>query len=799
MISYNKNGFFMVNGYGNRNHCYHPYIEKSSQVYPSKLIPALEKDITKSINIATPNAGISRNVIYERTNIILSLQNIRYLNKHLLNNDDPDNASTVKASTADKVIDYFKENDIDFSCLLHGKDENGYIPDIFTENVTFSDTNSNPYSISNSPDFMHSLSKKEQEEIKDFARNHRNYLELKHDQKLMIAIAWVTPHERRLFHMYPNTIFCDVTSDTNKEKRPFFTVTGKDSMGNMFTILRAYLPNKKSWIFCWLFNIIFPKYFPKHILNRIKYVCSDGDPREFQQIDEAISRYFPTAKRGRCGWHINNRTWHRYGPRLSTINRSHFLFKKHSTRLSNWIYSWMKPSCETEKEYLLSKALFFQYLKTPEVRLEIGTRFCVEVENMVRCYIEPHEAKFVFYEKVGLRHFDEYSNSCHEGTNKGLKFDANKVGPSLLLDNSAQRVTQQGKVRYEQFCIDATRQVTKSQVWSNQFEHLSKHIVQRGIFLLNEQFNVHSNYENEKIGEHSWMVRMCPKLDKARTSSMHSVHPIYSRIRTVTVQNSRMKCSCKYFERVGLICRHMFNVMATFKHYQGPSHHDISVHWWANYYKNACLGTTLSQGFEKLYDNDVTGPFIDYSHYEFFTYALVLCDPDWHNDPNYPKVVNVELNFPQIKKLLETISIPIGCSQISSSEYKQSDMVDTSNSVTEIVDFEENNIMSHDELAYPGIEFQLNQSIDEESDLPDHASAFEFLYPSFKEMCSLADGVCDKKRLLFLRKWIDEQAIENMKLSVEQSKKRKQAYNKGTYVSSALPNNTKRKTHGNKF
>ena len=160
MISYDKNGFFIVNGHGNRHHCYHPYIESSSQIYPSKLIPSLEKDISKSINLATPNVGVSRNVIYERTNIILSLQNIRYLNKHLMKNDVSEHSTIVKASSADRVIDYFRENNIDFSCLLHGLDENGCFPKIFTENVTFSHTRNTKDNVSNIPDFIHSLSKK---------------------------------------------------------------------------------------------------------------------------------------------------------------------------------------------------------------------------------------------------------------------------------------------------------------------------------------------------------------------------------------------------------------------------------------------------------------------------------------------------------------------------------------------------------------------------------------------------------------------------------------------------------------
>ena len=323
--------------------------------------------------------------------------------------------------------------------------------------------------------------------------------------------------------------------------------------------------------------------------------------------------------------------------------------------------------------------------------------------------------------------------------------------------------------------------------------------MQRGIYLLNQEFNARSNYENVMIKSNSWKVRMLPNLDETRCSSIYRVHPIYSRVRTVTVQQSRMKCSCQYFERTGLICRHMFNVMANFIHYKGPSHHDISVHWWANYYKSGCSNTTLSQGFDKLYDNDVSGPYINPIHYDQCNRALILSDTKWHRNPNIPKVVNIKISTSQTLKLLELTSIPVGCSQISSYSHDKHDMDMSVNSVTEVQDIEDNEIMSHDLIGNNNVEFQLNQSNFDDGDLRKTSNAFDFLYPSFKEMCGLADGVCDKKRLLHIKEWIDNESLQIMKLSVEQCKKRKQNVDTGTYVSSTIPNSTKQKTHGNKL
>ena len=400
---------------------------------------------------------------------------------------------------------------------------------------------------------------------------------------------------------------------------------------------------------------------------------------------------------------------------------------------------------------------------------------------MVRNHIEIHEDKFVFFQKKSLRHFNEYSNSCHEGTNKALKFEANEVGPTMLLHNSASRLTQQGKIRYKKFCIRATKQTTKTHVWCTPFQHMSKLIVSRGLFLLTEEHNEYDKYENLKISDNSWLVRMKGNLDDLRQSTLFNVHPIYSRIRTVTVHNSILKCSCKMFERVGLICRHMFNVMSSLHHYSGPTYHDNSVYWWSNYLSNAGNNSTLSQGLMKLYEKDIPGPRIRSFHHDSITPSVVVPD-DWKYDQKLPKVKNFNIPLVKMMNIMKKGEIPFGVSQLSS----QIEQINDDSS--EVTSDTEKDIIS------PCFDMENLELKPEE--IASSLSPFQFLYPSFKEMCSTAENCCDKDRLIYMKKWLDTEVTENLRLAVTIEKKKKHEYNEGTYISSALSNSKKRKTHG---
>ena len=96
----------------------------------------------------------------------------------------------------------------------------------------------------------------------------------------------------------------------------------------------------------------------------------------------------------------------------------------------------MKSSCETRAEYLISKLMFKKFLNSKQIKSKLGTTFIENVGNIVTKHIEPHETHFCFYFRLNLRHFEEYTNSIHEGTKKGLKYDSALVGSSTNIEKA---------------------------------------------------------------------------------------------------------------------------------------------------------------------------------------------------------------------------------------------------------------------------------------------------------------------------------------------------------------------------
>ena len=141
------------------------------------------------------------------------------------------------------------------------------------------------------------------------AADHRLARGLADNQQMMVAIAYTFPFEMRQFRLFNAVVHVDATAKTNKEDRPLVTVTGKDSRSKMFTILRAFMPNKRDWAYRWLFKTVFPTLFGKDLLKSVNSFVTDGDSQEIRQIEEAMHQFCPNAIRIRCSWHIIDRGW----------------------------------------------------------------------------------------------------------------------------------------------------------------------------------------------------------------------------------------------------------------------------------------------------------------------------------------------------------------------------------------------------------------------------------------------------------------------------------------------------------
>ena len=187
----------------------------------------------------------------------------------------------------------------------------------------------------------------------------------------------------------------DTVNDTNKYKRPLLTISGKDSFSKMFIILRAFLPNERAWVFRWIFTIVLPTLFPRYLLSQVKAIITDGCPQEFMQIDIARQIYFKNALRIRCGFHLVRMGWmHHVIKKDCYFSSVGVIYDNVCTHLKVWIYSWMKSSCETQKEFLVSKLLFKKFLNTNQIKSKLGKAFIDSVESFITNHIKPHEFRF---------------------------------------------------------------------------------------------------------------------------------------------------------------------------------------------------------------------------------------------------------------------------------------------------------------------------------------------------------------------------------------------------------------------
>ena len=55
-----------------------------------------------------------------------------------------------------------------------------------------------------------------------------------------------------------------------------------------------------------------------------------------------------------------------------------------------------------------------------QMQSKLGKDFIDSVHSFITNHFEPHESHFYFYLRYNLKHYEEYTNSIHEGMNRAL-------------------------------------------------------------------------------------------------------------------------------------------------------------------------------------------------------------------------------------------------------------------------------------------------------------------------------------------------------------------------------------------
>jgi MULE transposase domain len=390
-------GFFLNGGTGCAFHRYHARFDHTAlpPLSSTRLLAPDERQFICDVNKARTGNTANRNLFYVRGGKFLSVEQCRRIcgadsnSAKNINDDEYDVSQAFKEffekKKADCLFLYHKPNEL-LSELHEGSAEQ--VTSAVFDHTTLS------------------LSDEELRRTESYALSCRSGQGLLPSQDIMLALAWVLPFDKKLFNLFPFVIHLDSTNATNRENRPLFTMSLRDTFGKQHIFFRALIPNECSWTFKWLFQTVMPRLLGQPGLNRVVLAITDGDPNEIMQLDDAIRNCIPNAARGRCIWHIIDRGMEqaRYYPKFPSRHRKgnedYAQYKRLRELVRRWMWSWAGPRCESKEEYELSKALFTMSMKRKDVGLIIDpTRkksddaSCV-VLDFLRGHVEPHEQHF---------------------------------------------------------------------------------------------------------------------------------------------------------------------------------------------------------------------------------------------------------------------------------------------------------------------------------------------------------------------------------------------------------------------
>lgn len=802
-------GYYLVGGIGCAHHAHHTKLKPSDVAIPTRLINVAEKDMIVSVASAKANDGVGRNIHFVRCGFVMPRSQVRYIGG-FHNRDERAEIENLDAdlSTADKLIAAFKDNGYDHCVLYHHvrgvlqqptersetriledqsdtpisiipQESGAHSNDGVIVNETFEvDVNDGSAIATNSFSAMSNVILPDSDQVHDmqsFAKSHRQHLGVEDTQDLMIGCAWTIPAEKRLFKMFSEVLHIDCTADTNQEDRPFLTITGRDSNGNMFTILRAYLPNERAWVFRWLFQTVMPSLLGKDYISRVKVIVTDGDSQETSQLDIAISLHFHNVCRVRCGWHVVDRGWLRCGPGIRSVPRANEkAFKAITNQVKAWLYSWMRPCCETHDEYKISKALLTAYLSSPDFLQHANEGAADRIRNFIQEHVEPLESFICFYPRRNVRHFDTCTNSGHEGTNNGLKTAAAPVLPQHSLDRSASIMNQNAQIKAVSHGILSATALSTNVLWSKL--PTSQKLTKKGEGLVIQQWELRSNYISQRVAENEW--RVVGMVQQNRTSRVGLI-PRFARVRQVSiVENRILLCSCMYFERVGIPCRHQMHVLCSVDaKYIGISHHDVAVTWWKEFLKYGFSSQPAHQHIAGLYTtllfDDIKGPSLP-STTVFPPVISTITDPFVIKSP---KETCLNYNTSSITLALRNFHFTVAGTE-------HDDIVDENNEGPCNTQHETTTFNVNDGLTVG---------------FPDHlanhhniSTPYSVIVPLAKELASLLEGNCSKDELEKYKVMLSDCIVKKKNEIRNQTKKA----SIGTMVSSSVKSNKKQKTHG---
>jgi hypothetical protein len=382
----------------------------------------------------------------------------------------------------------------------------------------------------------------------------RKALKVNDNSKVLLGVAWTTIDAVRYALAFPERLIIDTTYKSNVEKRALFLATGITSSNTSFIALQAYLPCERGWVFQWLFRDAIPLLLGNTFLSRNCLVASDGDIsiyHTFLSVKEQ-GKLWQNSDHMLCAFHLINQHYDQH------VSSSHKKVRPLWKIAKNWMYSWI-DYCETECEYKCSRNMFEKWLHSLSGESEdddVIKKFSRETFEFLKIHLDPYESRWVQYLRLYVNNFDNKTTSVAESSNSLLM--RNGLGTIDQLHVASKKITSILRECFQKKNAKAERLASSTAVKSSFFpEH--NDLTPYALGIITKEWNARTAYASAKMCETKYLVRH----ETAHLYQKDKKDPItkFFRVRIVHIQDEALHCSCGFFCRQRIPCRHMLHVL----------------------------------------------------------------------------------------------------------------------------------------------------------------------------------------------------------------------------------------------
>ena len=620
---------YLKQGCGHRLHSFHPKPQKGDLCFAKRHISdSTYKLITSGAKVSVGNGSLRCIVLENQSELISrgSIQRIRMEPDFLTNNEQ-------RESTASQMVHWLRKHAADPNvglcyCFLscrqsrypgyhrHPKGrpgQTGRIPlDKVEENMEYVDTLENTYRTAQSVEQSQELPLDNDalNQTLNMAREiHNDSLIDLESHRILLGAGWVDAQAFAQFQRFPEVLFIDSTHKTNNEARPLLMICGRDQSGKAFVVARIFMPNETSAFYRWVFLKCLPCLLGEANLKRVKLVITDGDAQEFEAVEESCLHYLTNAFRGRCMYHIVQKTFERTIPNSITCS-PHGLFVLQAIR--TWIYTWGDgSSCSSEIQFSLSKDLLLKKIESDELCHSISPEGLALLGKWLVEKILPNENTFAFWRKRFHRCFDEYMNNSGEAMNRSCKHSDVSTRPNMSMASSANAMFTHSSLSAKDRRCAALRQMVATPLFIKEGSCHNVDILQKlsnmARHMLIQQYSQRNKYTVLRHSEKVWYIlrnSVSPSSEfKTRTVAGMAPPSFKTAWRMELNSQDILCCECGYKQRNGIPCRHLFCVEDAY------DLSDISVRWQMGYSYYAFVSEypSITESYLRGHDSDHEG------------------------------------------------------------------------------------------------------------------------------------------------------------------------------------------------